>query len=1040
MKLKFKWIFTLLVALSMQFSFAQERTVTGKVSDKTGVIPGVNVLVKGTKVSTQTDFDGSYSVKAKTGDVLVFSYVGMNNKTVTVGTSNTVNVELESEAQLMNEVVVVGYGVQKRKEVTGSISKIAGKDIANLVTPSFEGVLAGRATGVQVLTNTGLIGAAPKIRIRGISTISGVTEPLIVVDGIPIYSGDIGGLTSTNGLADINPEDIESFDVLKDGAATAIYGSRAANGVVLITTKSGKKGTLKVNYSSVLGVASAAKTYDLLQTPDFLTISNEKRTNAGQTPWAVGSTFNTDWQSAVLRNAPQMTHNLNFSGGSDKTKYYLSLGYSDLDGINLSNDMKKYTVRANIDQEINKWLSFGTNLNVSRTEINGLNSNASGLSGNIFNTIRQLPNTPIYDALDPTGYNLSSNNATVGQWDNLAPVGDNITNILYVLDHNKYQSSTTRFIFSTFANAKITSDLSYKLQVSADNAMTDGLQYWNPVHGDGRGSNGILLQDNTNLLRWNWQNILNYKHTFAEDHNLGVTGVAEYQKSRSKYFWGQGSDLLSDYFDKNLVNNTFNTKDAGGSVTEKGIISYLGRVTYNYKEKYFVQGSIRRDGISQYEKDVRWHNFPGVSAGWTVSKENFMEGISKVVSDLKFRGSYSEVGNVDVLGGTAYPSKGLTVGSPYGGLNGIGYSQYGNNLLQWETSNKVDFGADFGFLDNRLTLQFDYYKNNIDGIVLAAPVDPSLGLPGANGGIINTNIGKMYNQGYEFAVSFKAINNANFTWDVSSNVTLSKNVVTGLVDGQDIVGGSSTDTNIAPNIIIRQGESINSLYGFRYYGVNKANGNPVYYKANGTLVQGNLNNSLYYTYDPANPGAAMNAASQSSLVTADKTILGNTLPTYFGSVSSSMKYKNLDFGFMFRFSGGNKIFNSTRRELMNQNFNNNGTEILGRWQSIDNPGDGWTPRLIASSNTFTNLSGSASTRFVEKGDFISLDNISLGYTLPKSVMEKIGVDNFRLFVQGQNIWLISDYKGINPEMETSGVDVNGTPRSKVISMGINVSL
>nr|WP_199002758.1 TonB-dependent receptor [Flavobacterium sp. ASV13] len=1034
MKLKFKWIFTLLVALSMQFSFAQERTVTGKVSDKTGVIPGVNVLVKGTKVNTATDFDGSYSIKAKTGDVLIFSYVGMNNKQVTVGSSNSVNVQLESEAQLMNEVVVVGYGVQKRKEVTGSISKIAGKDIANLVTPSVEGLLAGRATGVQVLTNTGLIGAAPKIRIRGISSISGSTEPLIVVDGVPIYSGDIGGVSATNGLADINPDDIESFDILKDGAATAIYGSRAANGVVLITTKSGKKGALKVNYSSVFGVASAAKKYDVLQTPDFLVISNEKRTNVGLSPWAVGNTYNTDWQSAVLRNAPQMTHNLNFSGGSDKTKYYLSLGLTDLDGINLSNNMKKYSVRANIDQDINKWLSVGTNLNVNRTEYNGVNSSASGLSGNIFNTIRQLPNTPIYNPANPTGYNLSANGATVGQWDNLAPVGDNITNIIYVLDHNKYKSTTTRIIVSAFANAKITSDLSYKLQVSGDNASTDGFQYWNPVHGDGRGSNGYAYQDNTNLLRWNWQNIVNYKHTFAEDHNLGVTGVAEYQKSRSKVLWGSGSDLLSDFFNENLVTNTYNTKDSGGGVSEKGIISYLGRVTYNYKEKYFIQGSLRRDGISQFESDVRYHNFPGVSAGWTVSKESFMEGISKVVSDFKLRGSYSEVGNVDILNGAAYPSKGLTVGSPYGPSTGIGYYQFGNSALQWETSNKVDFGVDFGFLDNRLTLSFDYYKNNIDGLVLAAPTPPSIGIPNNT---INQNVGKMYNQGYEFAVSFKAINNANFSWDLSSNLTLTKNKVTALYQGQAIVGGSSTDTNIAPNIIIKEGESINSLYGFRYWGVNKANGNPVYYKADGSLVQGNLNTQTYAVYDPANPASL---ATPASLTTADKTILGNTLPTYYGSFTSNMKYKNLDFGFMFRFSGGNKIFNSTRRELMNQNFNNNGTEILGRWQSVDNPGDGWTPRLYASSNTFTNLSGSASTRFVEKGDFISLDNISIGYTLPKLLMEKIGVDSFRIFAQAQNIWLISDYKGINPEMETSGVDINGTPRSKVISMGINVSL
>ncbi|OMQ09455.1 TonB-dependent receptor [[Flexibacter] sp. ATCC 35103] len=1034
MKLKLQWICTLLVALSMQFSFAQERTVTGKVSDKTGVVPGVNVAVKGSKANTQTDFDGSYSVKAKTGDVLVFSYVGMNNKQVTVGTSNTVNVELESEAQLMNEVVVVGYGVQKRKEVTGSISKIAGKDIANLVTPSFEGVLAGRATGVQVLTNTGLLGAAPKIRIRGVGSISGSTEPLIVVDGIPIYSGDIGGVSATNGLADINPEDIESFDVLKDGAATAIYGSRAANGVILITTKSGKKGTLKVSYSSVFGVASAAKKYDVLQTPDFLVISNEKRTNAGLSPWAAGNTYNTDWQSAVLRNAPQTTHNLNFSGGSDKTKYYLSLGITDLDGINLSNSMKKYSVRANIDQDVNRWLSFGTNLNVNRTEYNGLNSSASGLSGNIFNTIRQLPNTPIYDALDPTGYNLNANNTAVGQWDNLAAVGDAITNIVYVLDHNKYKSTTTRIIASVFANAKITSDLSYKLQVSADNASTDGYQYWNPIHGDGRSFNGYVYQENRNLLRWNWQNILNYKHTFAEDHNLGLTGVAEYQKSQDKTLWGQGSDIISDFFDKNLVSNSFNTKDTGGGILEKGIISYLGRATYNYKEKYFIQGSLRRDGISQFESDVRYHNFPGVSAGWTVSKEGFMEGISSTISDLKFRGSYSEVGNVDVLNSASYPSKDLTVGSPYASSNGIGYYQFGNPLLQWETSTKIDYGVDLGLFNNRLTLAFDYYKNDIDNLVLAAPTPPSIGIPNNT---INQNVGKMYNQGYEFAASFKAINNANFSWDVSSNLTLTKNKVTALYGGQPIIGGSSTDTNIAPNIIIKEGESINSLYGYRYWGVNKTNGNPVYYKADGSLVQGNLNTTTYAVYDPADPA---NVAKTASLGTADKTILGNTLPTYYGSFTSTMKYKNLDFGFMVRFSGGNKIFNSTRRELMNQNFNNNGTEILGRWQSVDNPGDGWTPRLYASSNTFTNLSGSATTRFVEKGDFISLDNISLGYTLPKMLMDKIGVDTFRLFVQGQNIWLISNYKGINPEMETSGVDVNGTPRAKVISVGLNVSL
>lgn len=411
-----------------------------------------------------------------------------------------------------------------------------------------------------------------------------------------------------------------------------------------------------------------------------------------------------------------------------------------------------------------------------------------------------------------------------------------------------------------------------------------------------------------------------------------------------------------------------------------------------------------------------------------------MEGISNTVSDLKLRASYSEVGNVDVLGGNSYPSKGLTLSSPYGPLNGIGYSQFGNGELQWETSRKIDYGIDFGFFNNRLTLAFDYFKNDIDGLVLAAPVDASLGIPGS---VVNSNVGKMFNEGYEFAASFKAITTDNFTWDVSANLTLANNEVTALPSG-DIIGGSyQSDVNIAPNIIIRKGESINSLYGFQYWGVNKANGNPVYYKADGSLVQGVLPGSTFSTFDPNNPTATGTTAT---LTNADKKILGNTLPKYYGSVSSTMKYKNIDFGFMFRFSGGNSVFNSTRRELMNQNFNNNGTEILGRWQSAANPGDGWTPRLYAGTNNTTNLNGSATSRFLEDGDFISLDNITLGYSLPKVLLDKIGVDSFRLFAQAQNIWLISDYKGINPEMETAGVDINGTPRSKVVSMGINVSL
>ncbi len=1032
MRLKFKWIYTLLLALSMQFSFAQEKTVSGVVSDASGPIPGANVVVKGTKNGVQTDFDGKFVIKAKTGDVLLVSFVGMQDASAKVGASNTVNFKLQS-GNTLDEVVVVGYGTQKKKEVTSSVSKIKGDDIKGLVTPSFESQLAGRASGVQVTAPTGIVGAAPKVRIRGTASISSGTDPLYIVDGMAIYSGDLGGYANANGLGDINPNDIESFEVLKDGAATAIYGSRAANGVILITTKKGKKGSMSVSYNNVVGFGSPIKTFDLLNTTQFLAIANEKRTNAGLSAWAVGSDYNTDWQKAVLRSsALQVDHNLSLSGGTDKTKYFMSLGYNTQEGVAVSNDMSRYTFRSNLEHQLNDWLTIGGSMAITRTEYSGLNTGRNSLSGNMFNAIRQLPNTSIYDATNPTGYNINLTTGNVGQGTNLQPVGDNISNIGYVLEKNKLKSQIQRSIFTAFASAQLTKGLNYRFQASVDNPITGGFLFYDPIHGDGRGSNGRLQNDNTNLLRWNTQNILSYNKTIADAHNIAATGVVEYQKEKNQYFYGVGTNLLNEFYNQNLVTGAYGTQESGGSVTEVGIMSYIGRLSYNYKQKYFLQGSIRRDGISKLAAATRWENFTGYSAGWNIAKENFMSGLTDVVSDFKVRASYSEVGNTEI--GT-YPYLGLTSASQYGSLNGIAFTQFGNDALSWETSKKTDLGLDVSLFSDKLKLTFDYFRNDIDGMILAVPVAPSLGVPSNR---INKNIGELYNQGYEFGVDLNVINNEKFKWNVNANLTLQKNVVTKLPNGgADIVGGSSTDININPNIIIRQGESANSLYGFQYWGVNPANGYPVYVKANGTLVQGLLNSASYRVFDPANPS---NVSTTASLDQSDKKILGSTLPKYFGGFTSKMSYKDFDLTFLVRFSGGNKLFNSTRRELLTQNLNNNSTEILGRWQSAANPGDGWTPRLWASANTTVNNSSNASTRFVENGDFISLDNITLGYNMPKSILEKVKLQSIRFFIQAQNMLIITDYKGLNPEMETFGVDLNGTPRSKILSLGVNVNL
>ena len=532
-------------------------------------------------------------------------------------------------------------------------------------------------------------------------------------------------------------------------------------------------------------------------------------------------------------------------------------------------------------------------------------------------------------------------------------------------------------------------------------------------------------------MRWNTQNILNYNKTFFDNHNVSATTVLEYQKERNQSFFGVGTNLLDEFYNQNLVTGSYGTQESGGGISESGIISYIGRFNYNYKQKYFLQGSIRKDGLSKLSEETRWQSFTGYSAGWNISKESFMSNLNKYISDFKVRASYAEVGNTEI--GT-YPYLGLTSASQYGALNGIAFTQFGNDLLKWETSKKTDYGIDLAILDNKVKLTFDYFKNESDGLVLNSPVPPSLGVPNNS---ISKNIGTMVNDGYEFGLDVSLINNQKFRWDVNANVTLQSNKVSSTPNGADLIGGTSTDVNISPNIIIRQGESLNSLYGFEYWGVNPANGFPVYYKADGSLVQGNPASQAYSVFNPSNPS---NTSAAATLTQADKRILGSSIPKYFGGFSSRMSYKNVDLSFLIRFSGGNKIFNSTRRDLMNQNLNNNSTEILGRWQSASNPGDGWTPILYANSNTFLNQSSNATTRFVENGDFISFDNVTLGYNFPKKIIEKIKVENIRLFVQGQNLFMITDYTGLNPEMETAGVDLNGTPIGRIFSMGINVKL
>ncbi|RNL50779.1 SusC/RagA family TonB-linked outer membrane protein [Pedobacter jejuensis] len=1014
---------------------AQERTITGTVTSKEDglPLPGVSVKIKGSSNGVSTTADGRYTIKMSSASgILEFTSVGFLTLSKNVGSANVVNAVLETDAKTLTDVVVVGYGSVSRKDVTGSQSSISAKEFNDRAIPSFDKALAGKAAGVQVITPSGLLGQPAQVRIRGTNTITSGQGPLYVVDGVPIVSGDVGGFTSSNALGDINPNDIESFEVLKDGASTAIYGSRAAGGVILITTKKGKAGQSTFTYDGYYAVGKVSKRYDQLNAAEFIEIANERLVAAGNLPQAFsmpdgqGGIVDTDWQDFLFRTATQQNHSVSASGGTDKAKYYFSLGYSDQEGVIIANSLKRYSIKANFDQKVNKVFSFGLTSGFTYQDNTGPQTGSNTLSGNIFGGLRMLPNVPVYDATNVTGYNIAPNRTALGRGNNLITISDNIGNQRFVLDNNIRRSQSYRLLATAYAEVNIFDGLKFRTQVGVDNQNIDDFTYTDPRAGDGVSSNGSLSQVYSPFIRLDLQNVLSYNKTFAESHNLSVTLVQEFQNDRSSFFQSTVSNLTDIYWNQNIITGTFVTPTAAGALARTALESYLARVNYNYKNRYYIGGSIRSDKNSNLPEANRKGYFPGVSAAYRISEESFFKNSSSLdfVSDLRIRGSYAEVGNVNI-GNFRY--LGQYNAAVYGAQAGIGFSNIGNYNLQWESQKKVDVGLELGLFDSRINFTTDYFRQNTDGLVQNAPTAPSLGVPSNT---ITQNIGNIVNSGFEFSLGGDVVRTEDFTYNANITFTTQKNVVGSLREGQDQIGTYN---------IIRVGESLNAFYGYEYAGVNPANGNPLYVKGNGQIIQGNITNQTYNVYDPANPGAT--GANAILSATTDKKVLGKSLPTWFGGFNNTFTYKGFDLNVFLRFQGGNKIYNRTRVDQLNQNFVNNGAEILGRWQSPANPGDGVTPRQWFGRSTFINRDGDATTRFLEDGKFLRLDNVALGYKVPVSFSSKLKVSNIRLYASAQNLFVITGYKGLDPETNTTGagVDFNGNPQQRTFTFGLNVS-
>ncbi|MBP6611193.1 MAG: SusC/RagA family TonB-linked outer membrane protein, partial [Paludibacter sp.] len=733
---RFLLILSLLLFLGLEALFAQTKVITGKVIGDDGEpIPGASVVIKGTNTGVVTDLDGVYNLQVPADATAIqISFLGMKTQELAIGDKTNLNATLESDAVDIEEVVVVGYGTVKKKDVTSSISTVKGGEIANLVSPSFDTQLAGRAAGVQVTQPNGVLGSSPTIRIRGVNSISSGTEPLYIVDGVPVSSGNSGMLyAKSNALGDINPTDIESFEVLKDGAATAIYGSRASNGVVLITTKKGKKGAATFNYDSYIGWSQASKLPDLLNADQFIEISNEKYANAGgSSPARAGeNNQNTDWTKEVFRTGFQQNHNISASGGTEKTNYFFSIGYTNQEGITVGNDLERFSLRTNIDVQFTKWAKLNLNVSGSKQEINGLVEGVSSLSDVMFSTVRMLPNVAVYNPNDPTGYNIdASNRKALGRGNNIQTIDNGLTNIMWLLNNNINRSTSYRSLASTNLELKLIDELRFKTQLGADLQIVEDYMKWSPESGDGSTYRGIVEQVFTPSTRWNWQNILSYNKSLGEN-NFDLTAVQEYTDYSYHYVDGSVSKISDPAFMDNIITGTYATQEVNGGIQGNGLASYLFRANYNYASKYYIGGSVRKDGSSKLPEDERWGTFYGLSGAYRISNEDFwknMTGLSAIINDLRLRASYATVGNQNINGN--YPYLGTYKAYKYGGQTGTAFNNTGNPDLKWETQKITDIGFDMGLLSNRFTLTVAYWQKDNSDIVLDAPTAPSYGVPG----------------------------------------------------------------------------------------------------------------------------------------------------------------------------------------------------------------------------------------------------------------------------------------------------------------------
>lgn len=968
-------LLTFLAALFLSVQLSAQ--VIGKVVDASGEpLIGVTVLQKGTSNGVITDVDGAFSIKIPANATLVIHYTGYESQEIPVNNQTVFNIVLTEDNKTLEQVVVVGYGTQKKKDLTTAVVVVGEKDIRDRPMVSAAEALQGKAAGVQVVQPSGKPGNDIAVRVRGATSVIAGNEPLYVVDGVP--TTDIRGL---------NPADIESMSVLKDASSSAIYGARAANGVVLITTKRGKEGVSSVRFSAYTGFSDIRKTVETLTTKQYRSLLEELSPGSWDPTW----TGYTDWQEEAFGIGKNQAVQLAFSGGNDKTRYMLSTNYLNNEGIVKPARFDRYSVRLNLDNQATSWLKIGSSINVLRSRTKDTPDNASSGRGGVIMSALNTP--PFLSIYKNDGSGQYATNPFQPSWENP---------IAYMFGPDQ-QTTDTRIFGNIQAEADVFKGFSLKTNIGADMNAHQWDYYLDPFRTNfGRNQNGLGQADKANSSIWLWENTANYRTSFGRN-NLSFLAGSSTQKSRWSNSFISGNDFPADVSVKTL--NAANSVSASTDVQEWALASFFGRVQYDFDSRYLFTATLRRDGSSKLAH--HWGTMPSFSAGWRISSESFMQDLD-FINDMKIRAGWGKNGNQEGISNYAryglisYYRRAAT--NPLSGPAAV-QTTYGNPDLRWETTTQTNVGIDLSMYNGRVVFIADAYLKKTDDVLLNVQLSNSLPITS-----IQTNAGAIENKGLDFSLA--TVNTVKkLKWQTEFNISLNRNKVTRL-DYTSVYYFGRIYSNNQDVAIVKEGLPLGSFFGYVADGVNPETGDMNYRDVNGNGI-----------FDPG-----------------DRTVIGDGNPDFIFGLTNTFNWKRFDLNFFFQGSYGNDVYNATRIDLEGMfDSKNQSSAVLRRWTPDNRNTD--IPRAVGNGNV-DNVRNS--TRFVEDGSYVRLKAITLTYNFNPKWFGKSGIRNLSVYATGQNLLTITNYSGFDPEVNAFGlsatelgVDYGTYPQARTLTFGVN---